>query len=191
MDYSPWNFPGQNTGVGSLSLLWVTHPNPGIEPRSPVLQVDSLPAEPPGKWTRNNIPVLRLHRTKTASPHRIQKMEILRQKAWHLRPFPPGNWQRLRRTKRTKAGIKTCMDEVLAGFLVWESWTSPQRDGRLTLWLHSIPWTGWMWLRLAMNHEVPGRNKIFYKGKSLRPKVTCTISYVCSGHTICPLSSTH
>ena len=51
--YSPWNAPGQNTGVGSLSLLQVTHPNPGIEPRSPVLQVDSLPAEPPGKWTRN------------------------------------------------------------------------------------------------------------------------------------------
>jgi len=24
-------------------------PNPGIEPRSPTLQVDSLPAEPPGK----------------------------------------------------------------------------------------------------------------------------------------------
>ena len=24
-------------------------PNPGVEPRSPALQVDSLPAEPPGK----------------------------------------------------------------------------------------------------------------------------------------------
>ena len=29
-------------------------PNPGIEPRSPALQVDSLPAEPPGK--PKNIP---------------------------------------------------------------------------------------------------------------------------------------
>ena len=30
-------------------------PNPGIEPRSPTLQADSLPAEPPGKpnsWKR-------------------------------------------------------------------------------------------------------------------------------------------
>ena len=27
-------------------------PNPGIEPRSPVLQADSLPAEPQGKPTR-------------------------------------------------------------------------------------------------------------------------------------------
>ena len=86
--YSPWNSPGQNTGVGSLSFLqgifpiqgsnpgllhcrwilyqvshkgsprtleWVAYPspadlpNPGIEPGSPVLQADSLSAEPPGK----------------------------------------------------------------------------------------------------------------------------------------------
>ena len=36
-------------------LEWVAFPslgdlpNPGIEPRSPALQADSLPAEPPGK----------------------------------------------------------------------------------------------------------------------------------------------
>ena len=44
--YSRWNFPGQNAKVGSLSLLQ------GIKPRSPTLQVDSLPAElaePQGK----------------------------------------------------------------------------------------------------------------------------------------------
>ena len=35
--------------MGSLSLLWGNLPNPGIEPRSPTLQVDSLPAEPQGK----------------------------------------------------------------------------------------------------------------------------------------------
>ena len=29
-------------------LEWVASPNPGIEPRSPVLQADSLPAEPQG-----------------------------------------------------------------------------------------------------------------------------------------------
>ena len=40
------NFLGQNTGVGSLSHLQA---NPGIEPHSPALQVDSLPAEPQGK----------------------------------------------------------------------------------------------------------------------------------------------
>ena len=86
--YSPWNSPGQNTGVGSLSLLqevfqtqgfnpgfphcrqilyqlghegsptileWVAYPFssgsswPGINPGSPALQADCLPAEPPGK----------------------------------------------------------------------------------------------------------------------------------------------
>ena len=88
--YSPWNSPspGQNTGVGSLSILqgnfptqgsnsglpycrrilyqvshkgrprmleWVAYPvsvnlpDPGIEPGSPVLQVDSLPTELSGK----------------------------------------------------------------------------------------------------------------------------------------------
>ena len=39
-------------------LEWVTFPppgdllNPGIKPRSPTLQADSLPAEPPGKPNR-------------------------------------------------------------------------------------------------------------------------------------------
>ena len=46
--YSPWNSPGQNTGVGSRSLPGDL-PNPGIKPKSPALQADSLPAEPPGK----------------------------------------------------------------------------------------------------------------------------------------------
>ena len=45
--YSPWNSPGQNTGVGSPSPGDLH--NPGIEPRSPALQADSLPAEPQGK----------------------------------------------------------------------------------------------------------------------------------------------
>ena len=86
--YSSWNSPGQNTGVGSLSLLqgifptqgsnpglphcrqilyqlnhkgsprileWVAYPfsrgssDPGIEPGSPTLHVDSLPTELSGK----------------------------------------------------------------------------------------------------------------------------------------------
>ena len=46
---SPRNAPGQNTGAGSLSLLQGDLPNPGIEPSSLALQVDSLPAEPQGK----------------------------------------------------------------------------------------------------------------------------------------------
>ena len=46
--YSPWNSPGQNTGVGSLSPSSGDLPNPGIKPRSPALQIDSLLAEPQG-----------------------------------------------------------------------------------------------------------------------------------------------
>ena len=38
-------FSSQNAGVGSLSLLQGNLPNPGIEPRSPTLQADSLLAE--------------------------------------------------------------------------------------------------------------------------------------------------
>ena len=41
--------PGQNTGVGSLSLLQENLPQPGIKLSSPALQAYSLPAEPPGK----------------------------------------------------------------------------------------------------------------------------------------------
>ena len=44
--YNPWNSPGQNTGVGSLSLLQGIFPTQGSNPGSPILQVDSLPAEP-------------------------------------------------------------------------------------------------------------------------------------------------
>ena len=51
--YSPWNSPGQNIGVGSLSLLQGDLPNPGIEARSPALQVDYLPAEPQGTYSYN------------------------------------------------------------------------------------------------------------------------------------------
>ena len=36
LDWEPFPYPGDP-------------PNPGIEPRSPTLQVDSLPAKPPGK----------------------------------------------------------------------------------------------------------------------------------------------
>ena len=47
--YSPWNSLGKNAGKGSYSLLQGNLLNSGIEPRSPALQEDSLPAEPPGK----------------------------------------------------------------------------------------------------------------------------------------------
>ena len=38
--YSPWNSPGQNTGVASLSLLQGILPTQELNPGSPTLQVD-------------------------------------------------------------------------------------------------------------------------------------------------------
>ena len=45
----PWDFSGKNSGVGCPSLFPGDLPDPGIKPRAPVLQADSLPSEPPGK----------------------------------------------------------------------------------------------------------------------------------------------
>ena len=47
--YSPWNSPGQNTGVGSLFPSPGDLPDLGIKWGSPVLQADSLPTELSGK----------------------------------------------------------------------------------------------------------------------------------------------
>ena len=58
--YSPWNSPGQNTRVGSFSLLQGNLPNPGIKPRSPTSQVGSLPAEPQEKPKNTGVSSLSL-----------------------------------------------------------------------------------------------------------------------------------
>ena len=56
----PWNSLGQNIGMGSLSLLLGYLPNPGIEPRSPALQSDYLPAEPQRKPKKTGVGSLSL-----------------------------------------------------------------------------------------------------------------------------------
>ena len=47
--YSPWNSLGQNTGVGSLSLLQGLFPTQGSNPGLPHCRQSLLPFEPPGK----------------------------------------------------------------------------------------------------------------------------------------------
>ena len=49
--YSPWNCPGQNTGVGSLSLLQGIFPTQGSNSGLLHCRLDSLPAEPQGMPT--------------------------------------------------------------------------------------------------------------------------------------------
>ena len=50
----PWSFPGKNTGVGShplrLGIFQVRNKH-----RSPTLQADSSPSEPPGKSLSPNV----------------------------------------------------------------------------------------------------------------------------------------
>ena len=62
-------------------LEWVASPNPGIEPRSPVLQADSLPAEPQGsprilEWVA--IPFL----TQGSNPDLLHCRWVLDQSVW-------------------------------------------------------------------------------------------------------------
>ena len=45
----PWGFSRQESWSGLPCSLPGDLPDPGIEPRSPTLPVDSLPSEPPGK----------------------------------------------------------------------------------------------------------------------------------------------
>ena len=43
-----WDSPGKSTGVGCHFLFQGIFPTQGYEPRSPALQADALPSEPPG-----------------------------------------------------------------------------------------------------------------------------------------------
>ena len=47
--YTPWNSPGQHTGVGSLSLLQGVFPTQGSNPGLPHCRRTLLPAKPPVK----------------------------------------------------------------------------------------------------------------------------------------------
>ena len=72
--HSPWNSPGQNTGVGSLSLLQGIILKPRTEPRSPTLQADSSPVEPQGKPKYTGV----------GSPSLLQQIFPTRESNWGL-----------------------------------------------------------------------------------------------------------
>ena len=55
----PWNSPGQNTGVELFPSPGYL-PNPGVKPRSPTLQADSLLSEPRGKSRNTGVGSLSL-----------------------------------------------------------------------------------------------------------------------------------
>ena len=58
--YSPWNSPGQNTGVGSLSFLQGIFPTQGSNPGLPHSRRIFLPAEPQGKSKNTSVGSLSL-----------------------------------------------------------------------------------------------------------------------------------
>ena len=65
---TPWNSPGQNSGVGSLFLLQGIFPTQGSIRGLPALQADSLPAEPQGKPCKvDNTP--KMPHIKTVAEH--------------------------------------------------------------------------------------------------------------------------
>ena len=55
VDYSPLGFSRQEYWSGLPCPPPGDLPNPGIEPRSPTLQADSSPSEPPGKPSNKSI----------------------------------------------------------------------------------------------------------------------------------------
>ena len=71
-------------------------PNPGIEPRTPALQADALPSEPPGKPPRNYMLLLlscfscvRLCATPETAAHQAPpSLGFSRQEHWSELPFP-------------------------------------------------------------------------------------------------------
>ena len=74
---SPWSSPGQNTGVGSCSFLQGIFPTHWIKPKSPTLQADSLPAEPPGKLKNTGVGSLSL----------LQRIFPTQESNWGLLPW--------------------------------------------------------------------------------------------------------
>ena len=85
--YCPWTVPGQSTEVGSLSLLQGIFPTQG---RSPTLQADSLPTEPPGKSENTGVgslsPLQGIFPTQELNPRLLHCRGILYQLSYQGSP---------------------------------------------------------------------------------------------------------
>ena len=104
--YSPWNSPGQNTGVGSLSLLQGIFPTHGLNPSHLhcrwilffffFLQVDSLPVEPQGKPKNTGVGSLsllqRIFPTQEWNRSLLHCRRILYQLSYEGSYLSPNSW---------------------------------------------------------------------------------------------------
>ena len=104
--YSPGNSLGQNTGVGSLSFLQGTLPNPGIKSKVSRIAGGFFPAEPPGK-SKNT---------------RVGSLSLLQQ----IFRTQESNWGLLqgRRMILSRDCRKICLDDELG--LFEEVWVTPE-----------------------------------------------------------------
>ena len=91
MDYSPWNSLGQNTGVGSHSILQGIFLTQGLNPGLPYWQEDSLPAELPGKLKNTGVGSLSLLQqifpTQETNRSLLNYMQILYQLSYQGNPL--------------------------------------------------------------------------------------------------------
>ena len=107
----PWGFSRQEYWSGFVCPPPGDLPNPGMEPRSPALQADSLPSEPSGKplqalWLLVDSAsesgggggggvaksCSTLATPRTVARQALQSMKISRQESWSGLPFPtPGD----------------------------------------------------------------------------------------------------
>ena len=78
-------FSRQEYGIGLPFPTPGDLPNPGIEPRSPALQADSLPTEPPGKLTHLQIASQIQNKSNLPDPEQIKSSRS-------LSPQEPSSW---------------------------------------------------------------------------------------------------
>ena len=106
-------------------------PNPGIQPRSPILQADTLPAEPQGKPMNTGMDSLSL----------LQSMEFSRPEYWSGQPF-------LSLGDLPTPGIEPGSPALQADSLPTELWEKPFTSKYPFKYLTSSLQIGWCWERV-------------------------------------------
>ena len=101
--YSPWNSPGQNTGVGSLSFLQGIFPTQGLNPGLPncrwILYQLSHKGSPKA-WTEDHFKV-----QDRGTSLMVQWLSLPMQVAW-VQPLGSANWIPCATTKSSHATTK-------------------------------------------------------------------------------------
>ena len=149
-----WEFSRKEYWSGSSCPPLRDHPNPGIEPRSPALQADSLPTEPPGKPKNTGVGSLSL----------LQRIFPTQELNWGLLHC---RWIRYQLSCHVKCKIESVSCSVMYGSLR-PPWTvappgsSVRRilQGRTLEWV-TIPSPG-IFPAQGLNLGLPHCRQIFY-----------------------------